>query len=309
MLLIHDDDSQLLKGRKDCRTRPHQDIHLAFGAAEVLLIALSQTHAGMHHRHLAPETGGNPQHSLIGQGNLRDQQDHLPPPLQHLLYDSQVDLRFAGARNTEQEVAKRLLSLIVTVIGRQSCDHLLRRRLLLLIQCKAPILLLIGGQRIDAPGIPAHAALHRQNGFQALVQCGAVLPGHPDRQLHQLIRHGNGLRILLQNVLDPLRCKIRLLRQLQNIGAPGTPGRAEGHLDLVSHLQPQILRHAIGIGMVQRLIGDIDYDSCVQAASCCRKRSTSFERPMELEPLKRKTVPGPAASATAASSSEKSVKL
>ena len=112
MLLIDDDESQIGKRRKKRRSCADHNIRLAVSGPLKLVALLTGRKPGMHDTDAASKTAIEAAHGLVGQGNLRNQHDHLFSLLKHIVNQSHVDFGLAAARDTVNETGPAVAEVI-----------------------------------------------------------------------------------------------------------------------------------------------------------------------------------------------------
>ena len=192
VLLIHHDQAQISEGQEHCAARAHQEPPLALfvGHSAIRRGALTGGESAVIHFQPVSEKPAKPDDELGGQGNLRDEEQGVLPPLQDLVDQVGIHLRLAASGHALQQHHPLLLQSM----GNAGPGHLLRRA---------------EGRQGDVlavlrPGQPRvlleleHQSLFHQPGKQG--GRDAVLTGQlgqgdarPMRSLGQQPHHGHGL--------------------------------------------------------------------------------------------------------------------
>ncbi len=79
MLLVDHDHAQVLERREQGRARAHRDGGRAAAQALPLLEALAGPQAAVQHGQLVAEARAQPRHDLVGERDLGNQHQGLPP--------------------------------------------------------------------------------------------------------------------------------------------------------------------------------------------------------------------------------------
>ena len=72
-------------------------------------MTLVPNHAGVQYGYLLAEPAVKTHDRLVGEGDLRDQHDHLFSFLQHSLHQLHIDERFAASRHTADQAGEKAL--------------------------------------------------------------------------------------------------------------------------------------------------------------------------------------------------------
>ena len=109
LLLIHDDQPQALKGGE--KGGPGADHHLDLPLPRPLklIVALPLGEPGIDDGHPVPEPPVKAHHRLVGEGDLRDQHDHLSPIPEHLVHHLHIHFRFSAAGDAVEQIEPRSL--------------------------------------------------------------------------------------------------------------------------------------------------------------------------------------------------------
>ena len=99
MLFIYNNQPQVGKRGKKCRTGPDDHMNFPRLCPFPLVIFFPLGQGGIHHRHPLPEADIKPQKSLICQSNFRNQHDSLPSPPNHPFYHRKVNFRLSASCN------------------------------------------------------------------------------------------------------------------------------------------------------------------------------------------------------------------
>ena len=105
MLLVDHDDPEIRKRRKQRRPRADHHIQVALGRPVKLILALPGAHFRMDDGDPAAEAVIEPHHGLVGQRDLRDQDDRLPSSPDRLRDQLDIDLRLAAAGHPLYQVS------------------------------------------------------------------------------------------------------------------------------------------------------------------------------------------------------------
>ena len=205
LLLVHDNDAQILQRGKHGGPGSQHHVHLSPADALPLVVPLRQAQSAVEHHHPGAEIGGELPHHLGRQHDLRHQDDGPPSLAQHLLHQTDIDLRLAGAGDALEQHRRRSFLL------RQRPDAT-ERRLLLRIQhdgrphrhglrLRDPQLLLLGErhearlfQRLQGP----------EGGAGKIAQVPDSYPARGGQQPQDLAADGGGPLLplrLVQGVL------------------------------------------------------------------------------------------------------------
>ena len=122
MLLIHHDQAQPFKRCKKSRTGSDHNLGLPPPGPVKLVITLPVRQPGMHHTDPFPKPGIKPHHGLKGQGNLRNQHNHLTARRQYMVNHGHVHLCLAASGNSVNQIRRPFPLVIIPAKG---VDHLL----------------------------------------------------------------------------------------------------------------------------------------------------------------------------------------
>ena len=112
LLLIHNDESEVVKGSKYGRTGTNGDKGLALSHTLPLVKALSHRHSRVEHRHLAAVTAVKDLEGLRSQGYLGHHYDDSPALRYDLVNDTQKDLRLSAARHSVKKCGRAVLGAV-----------------------------------------------------------------------------------------------------------------------------------------------------------------------------------------------------
>ena len=109
MLLVHDDQADVRRGREEGRARADDDRALAASHQFPLGVAFGIFEARVEDRDLTGETIGEPGDDLRGQRDLRHQDQRLPPGTHRRPGGAQIDLGLARAGDAVQQEWRELV--------------------------------------------------------------------------------------------------------------------------------------------------------------------------------------------------------
>ena len=104
MLLVHNNQPQFIKRRKQCRARPYHNLYFAPFCPQELVVTLPCGQSGVHNGYSGPKPPVKTVHCLEGQCNLRYQYNCLLPLFYHMLNQIHINLGFPASRHTMDQV-------------------------------------------------------------------------------------------------------------------------------------------------------------------------------------------------------------
>ena len=104
MFFVDNDKPQIGKRREQGGARADHDVGASVRRPAELFKTLSVGETGMQDRHPVAEEAPHPLHRLEGEGDLRDQKDHLPAPGKDFPDHLRVDLGLPAAGDPEKQV-------------------------------------------------------------------------------------------------------------------------------------------------------------------------------------------------------------
>ena len=106
MFFIDHDQPDVFQGRKYCRTCSDDDLSVSVAPVAhflPLIVTFSKAELAVEHRHFpASKTPDEPIDDLTGQGDFRNQNDHISSLLQNLLRRPDIDFCLSASRNAVQ---------------------------------------------------------------------------------------------------------------------------------------------------------------------------------------------------------------
>ena len=108
VLLVDENQSQIWRGRKDCRARANDDGRIAAANATPLLAALFRRERGVQQGYFLPESLIEQTGHLRGEADFGNEQDRGEAAVECLLHGGKIDGGFSGAGDAvEQERMER----------------------------------------------------------------------------------------------------------------------------------------------------------------------------------------------------------
>ena len=107
VLLVDDDEAQAAERGEDGRARPDHHARAAVADPSPLVPALARPEPAVQNGQNVAEAGAHAVHELMGEGDLRHEQQHVAPGGEGALGGGEEDLRLAASRDAVQQEGRR----------------------------------------------------------------------------------------------------------------------------------------------------------------------------------------------------------